>query len=89
MSLLKEGAVYTIDGGFFRAHYNQEQQQLELWTWQGLAGYMIGRAGFVVEPDGRLLDRVFDLERETMDVIDRCGYTLTDLEEVAQEQLMD
>lgn len=89
MSSLKEGVVYAIDGGFFSAHYNQEQQRFELWTWQGLAGYMIGRTGFVVEPDGRLLDRMFDLERETMEVIDRCGYTLTDLEEVDQQRLLD
>lgn len=89
MPPLKEGAVYAIDGGFFTAHYNQEQQQFELWTWQGLAGYMIGRTGFVVESDGRLLDRVFDLEQETMDVIDRCGYTMADLEEVEPGALMN
>lgn len=89
MSPLKEGAVYAIDGGFFSAHYNQDHARFKLWTWQGLAGYMIGRTGFVVEPDGRLLDRVFNFGRETMEVIDRCGYTLTDLEEVDQQRLMD
>lgn len=89
MPPLKEGAVYAIDGGFFSARYDAEHGRFELWTWQGLAGSMIGRIWFVVEPDGRLLDRVFDLERETMEIIDRCGYTLDDLEEVDQHALLD
>lgn len=78
-----------LSAGFFSARYDTEHGRFELWTWQGLAGSMIGRTGFVVEPDGRLLDRMFDLERETMEIIDRCGYTLTDLEEVEPDALMD
>jgi hypothetical protein len=79
---LKVGNLYYVDGGYFQAKYNAEQACIELWTYMGLAGYLIGRTGFAVGEDGVLWHRVFDFETEEQMLFESGGLTLDDLQEV-------
>ena len=79
MKQLEEGQIYLVSGGFFKASFNQERKRWELWTHQGLSGHVIGRTGFEVGDDGRLYDRIFDLEAEEMVISEVAHYTVEDL----------
>lgn len=81
MKQLQEGQIYAVGGGFFEAIFNQERKRWELWTHQGLAGHIIGRTGFEVGDDGRLYDRVFDLETGETLISQVSHYTVEDLVE--------
>ena len=61
---LAEGQLYEIDGGVFRAKFNGETGQFELWTHQGKAGYVVARTGFNIDAAGVLHDRVYDVMAE-------------------------
>lgn len=81
MKNLEIGKLYYVDGGYFEAQYNAEQTCIELWTYMGLAGYLIGRTGFAVGEDGKLWHRVFDFETEEQVLYESGCLTVDDLEE--------
>ncbi len=81
MRNLEIGKVYYVDGGYFQAQCNVEQACIELWTYMGLAGFLIGRTGFAVGENGELLHRVFNFEKEEQVLYESDGLTVDDLEE--------
>lgn len=86
MSLLKEDQIYAIDGGLFRAVYDEQQDRLQLWTYQGHSGRMIARTGFEVDIDGRLYHRIFDFETREQLLIASKEYTVEDLDTVDEAE---
>lgn len=86
MKDLKEGQIYSIDGGYFQAHYDEERACFALWTYAGYAGIAIARTGFEIGPKGQLLDRIFDFETEEQMVMDVQQYTIDDLEEIDEAE---
>ncbi len=82
MAVLKENQIYAIDGGLFRAIYNEEQESLQLWTHEGHSGRVIARIGFDVDAEGKLYHRVFDFETREQIRIATETYTVDDLEAV-------
>jgi hypothetical protein len=82
MKRLEAGHVYYIDGGYFQAIYDELMEQFSLWTYLGLAGYVIGRTGFEVGPQGQLQDRIFDFETGKQVIFEGRELTVDDLEEV-------
>jgi len=80
MTNIEAGKIYAIDGGFFQAHRNEENARLELWTYEGFSGSVIGRTGFDIGPDGTLFHRVFDFETEEHTLFES-SYTVDDLVE--------
>ena len=86
MATLKDNQLYAIDGGLFRAVYDEQQERFELWTHAGQSGRVIARTGFDIDADGTLYHRVFDFENREQVRIPATGYTVADLEAVAEEE---
>ena len=82
MKHLEVGHVYYIDGGYFQAIYDELMEQFSLWTYLGLAGYVIGRTGFEIGPQWQLQDRIFDFETSEQVIFQGRELTVDDLEEV-------
>ena len=82
---LKENQLYAIDGGLFRAVYDAAAGRFQLWTHEGQSGRVIARTGFEIDADGTLYHRVFDFESREQVRIPATGYTVDDLEAVAEE----
>lgn len=82
MPPLKEGQIYAIDGGLFRAVYDIEQERFQLWTYKGHSGRVIARTGFDINDSGILYHRVFDFESKVQLLISSNEYTFADLEAV-------
>ena len=80
MSQLKENQIYAIDGGFFRAVYDEEEERFQLWTHEGDSGRVIARTGFDIDDEGTLYHRVFDFETREQLRIATNRYTVDDLE---------
>ena len=87
MTQLQEGHLYAISSGVFQAYRKPDSDKWELWTWQGLSGYVIGRTGFEVDVDGNLYDRVMDFETGKPVVMEKPSYQVSDLEEVPTKAL--
>ena len=85
MPPLKDNQLYAIDGGLFRARYDEAEGRIQLWTHAGQSGRVIARTGFDIDTDGTLYHRVFDFESREQVRIPAAGYTVADLEEVAEE----
>ncbi|HRW06666.1 MAG TPA: hypothetical protein P5121_16295 [Caldilineaceae bacterium] len=85
MPPLKDNQIYAIDGGLFRAIYDEAAQRFQLWTYAGQSGRVIARTGFDIEADGTLYHRVFDFESREQVRIPVAEYTVNDLEAVAEE----
>ena len=86
MATLKDNQLYAIDGGLFRAVYDEHQERFELWTHAGQSGRVIARTGFDIDADDMLYHRVFDFENREQVRIPATGYTVADLEAVAEEE---
>ncbi len=82
MRQLETDRIYYIDGGYFQAVYDELTACFSLWTYLGLAGYVIGRTGFEIGPDDELMDRVFDFESGEQVIFEGRGQTVDDLEAV-------
>ncbi|MEZ4621161.1 MAG: hypothetical protein R2867_37450 [Caldilineaceae bacterium] len=82
MKQIEAGHIYFVDGGYFQAVVDELTGQLSLWTYLGLAGYVIGRTGFEISQKGELQDRLFDFESEEQVIFESRGLTVVDLEEV-------
>ncbi len=85
MALLEDNQLYAIDGGLFRAVYDEAAQRFQLWTHAGQSGRVIARTGFDIDTDGTLYHRVFDFESREQVRIPVAEYTIDDLEVVAEE----
>ena len=86
MAQLEHGRLFALDGGLFRATYDEEEADFALWTYQGFAGSVVARTGFDIAPDGALYHRVYDVEAEEYILIPS-GYTVDDLEEVPDSEV--
>lgn len=85
MATLKDNQLYAIDGGLFRAVYDEQQERFELWTHAGQSGRVIARTGFDIDADDMLYHRVFDFESREQVRIPIAEYTIDDLEAVVEE----
>lgn len=88
MGTIEEGKIYAIDGGFFRARYDEASERFSLWTYEGFSGSMIARTGFDIGPDGALYHRVFDFETQEH-IIFEASLTVDELEEVDEAEFAD
>lgn len=82
MKQLEANKVYYIDGGHFQAIYDELTERFALWTYLGLAGYVIGRTGFEISSEGKLHARIFDFETDEQVVFEIVQLTVDDLQEV-------
>ena len=87
MAVLKKNQIYAIDGGLFRAFYDEERESLQLWTHEGHSGRVIARTGFDVDAEGKLYHRVFDFETREQIRIEPEAYMVEDLEAVDEKNL--
>jgi len=82
MRQLEDDRIYYIDGGYFQAVYNELTACFSLWTYLGLAGYVIGRTGFEIGQKGELQERIFDFESGEQVVFESRELTVSELQEV-------
>ena len=82
MKQIEVGHIYFVDGGYFQVELDELTGQLSLWTYLGLAGYVIGRTGFEISTAGELQDRVFDFESGEQVIFESRGLTVDSLEGV-------
>lgn len=81
MAELKEGSIYFVDGGYFKAKYDIEQACWRLWVYAGYSGQVIARNGFEIGEEGELVHRIYDVIGEEY-VYVVSGLVVGDLEEV-------
>jgi len=86
---IETGHIYFVDGGYFQAVLDEITGQLSLWTYLGLAGYVIGRTGFEIGEKGELQDRVFDFESGEQVIFESRGLSADRLEEVDSTEFDD
>jgi hypothetical protein len=88
MGTIEEKKIYAIDGGFFKACYDEEDERFEPWTYEGDSGSVIARTGFEIGSDGALFHRVFVFEAQEH-VIFEAGLTVDELAEVDGAEFAD
>jgi len=81
----QENQRYAIDGGLFRAVYDEEAARFQRWTHEGQSGRVIARTGFDIDAAGTLYHRLFAFATREQLLIAAAGYTVADVVAVDEE----